>query len=119
MISQNPDFEGEGAFRVTSIDRAFGLALTSMKDNEAQEIMIIGGGAIYDQLLDNGLVCRIYKTQIHMLAQGDTFFRPSERIAQTWICGGFAPSFLKAGPKDQADMSFIVLEKPKKAQTTP
>ena len=75
VISQNPDFELDGAFRVTSIDRALWRAFNAMKEARDDEIMIIGGGAIYDQFLKKALVCRIYKTQIHMEPEGDTFFQ--------------------------------------------
>ena len=113
VISQNPDFEVQGVFRVTSIDRALGLALREMKEAGGDEVMIIGGGTIYAQMLQNSLVCRIYKTQIHMEPQGDTYFWPDEELHKL----GFAEvsrQFCKAGPKDQADMSFVVLEKTKK-----
>jgi len=113
VISQNPDFEAEGAFRVTSIDRALGIALASLKEEGGAEVMIIGGGAIYEQVLQASLVCRIYKTQIHMEPSGDTHFRSDKELAAL----GFAEvsrEFQKAGSKDEADMTFIVLEKAKK-----
>ncbi len=110
VISQNPDFEAQGVFRVTSIDRALGLALSSLKKEGGDEVMVIGGGAIYVQMLQNSLVCRIYKTQIHMEPQGDTHFWPDEELHRL----GFVEvsrEYREAGPKDEADMSFIVLEK--------
>ena len=110
VISQNPDFEAIGATRVTSIDRALDLAHRSLRKNNVDEIMVIGGGAIYAQMLQNHLSCRIYKTEIHLKPGGDTYFWSDEELRKLGY-KEVSRTFHKAGPKDDADYSLVVMER--------
>ena len=110
VISRNPEFDVEGATRVTSIDRALELAHRALGELDANEIMVIGGGAIYAQMLHNELSFRIYKTEIHLKPDGDTYFWPDEELHRLGY-KEVSRTFLEAGPKDDADYSFVVLER--------
>lgn len=110
VVSRDPAFEAPGAHRVTSIDRALALAMQSLKQSGAEEIMVIGGGTIYQQMLENSLACRIYKTEIHAQPEGDTRFPTADELRRS----GFVETsreFHEAGPKDDADHSFVILER--------
>ena len=114
VISKNPDFEARGALRVTSIERALELGLKELKETGAREIMVIGGAGIYRQMLASPLICKIYKTEICLRVRGDSFF-PSDEELRGLGFEEISRIFCKAGPKDQADMVFLVLEKVKKS----
>jgi dihydrofolate reductase len=69
VITRNPEFRAEGVSIVPTLDEAVALA----KQNESEEIFIIGGGEIFRQALP--MVDRLYITKIkdHFPA-GDVFF---------------------------------------------
>ena len=66
VISRQANYEYEGIDVVSSPDAALELA------GDADEVMIIGGGKVYEQLLP--MTDRIYLTRVHADFDGDTFF---------------------------------------------
>lgn len=70
IITRNKDYAVEGALVVHSLEDALQLAA----DQKQQEVFILGGGEIYRQALDKGLVDRIYLTEIKETFEADTFF---------------------------------------------
>ncbi|MDZ7644790.1 MAG: dihydrofolate reductase [Woeseiaceae bacterium] len=66
VISRQPRYEAPGCDVVATPTAALALA----KDDA--EIMVIGGGRIYSQLL--GQTDRIYLTRVHATPEGDAFF---------------------------------------------
>ncbi len=69
VISSDSSFENEGAKVFSSIEEGIDFA----KSNEEKEIMIIGGGKIYEAALP--FVKRIYLTRVnHTFPNADTFF---------------------------------------------
>ncbi|MGB5247762.1 MAG: dihydrofolate reductase [Woeseia sp.] len=66
VISRQPDYRAAGCEVVASPTAALDLAA------DAEEIMVIGGGRIYTQLLP--LTDRIYLTRVHASPEGDAFF---------------------------------------------
>ena len=66
VITRNPDFHAEGCDIVTTPEQAIGVA------GDSDELMIIGGGAIYAIFLDKAT--RIYLTRVHTEIDGDTYF---------------------------------------------
>jgi dihydrofolate reductase len=66
VISSQKDLEIEGCEVVSSPDEALALA------EGAEEVMVIGGGKIYQQLMPKA--DRIYMTFIDDAVDGDTFF---------------------------------------------
>lgn len=73
VISRNSDYsiaevEAELASNLSS---AIGLAKESAPE---QDIFIIGGGQIYAQALEQGLIDQVYATEIHSTIEGDTSF---------------------------------------------
>ncbi len=66
VITRNPDFTANGCDIVSTPEQAIDVA-----DN-ADELMIIGGGTIYEIFLDKAT--RVYLTRVHAEIDGDTFF---------------------------------------------
>jgi len=66
VISRQPGFEADGCIVVDSIDAAIEAA------GNAEEVMIVGGGEIYRQVLP--MVDRIYMTRVQADVEGDTRF---------------------------------------------
>jgi dihydrofolate reductase len=66
VLSRQQGFEAEGCVVVPTIDAALEAA------GDAEEIMVIGGGEIYRQLLP--VADRIYMTRIQANIEGDTLF---------------------------------------------
>jgi dihydrofolate reductase len=65
VVSRQADYQAVGCDVVTSVDAAISAA------GEAKEIMIIGGGHIYDEFLPQA--DRIYLTRVQAEIEGDTF----------------------------------------------
>jgi len=67
IISRNPDYSQAGCIVVNDLDSALASAC-----QQADEIFVIGGSALYDALLPRAN--RLYLTQINAAFEGDTFF---------------------------------------------
>ncbi len=66
VITRQPDFSAEGCDVVSSPVAALDIA------GDAEEIMIIGGGQIYDLFLPKA--GRLHITRVHTEIEGDAFF---------------------------------------------
>ncbi len=66
VVTRQPDYTAEGCDVAATPEAALELA------SNADEVMIVGGGKIYEQLLP--LANRIYMTRVHAEISGDTFF---------------------------------------------
>ncbi|MDF2153229.1 type 3 dihydrofolate reductase [Vibrio sp. CAU 1672] len=98
VISRDASLSIEGVTTVTSIEQALEAA------GDAEEVMIIGGGAVYAACLP--MADRLYITDIDAQVEGDTQF-------PEWGCE-FKPSYsetYQADEKNAYAMRFIILEK--------
>lgn len=68
ILSRDPKFNVNNTHCFTDIDDAINFA----ENNNEEELMVIGGGNIYRQLLP--LTDIIYLTRIHTEVEGDTYF---------------------------------------------
>ncbi|MEG0009834.1 MAG: type 3 dihydrofolate reductase [Aeromonas sp.] len=68
VISRNPDYRADGVEVVESVEAA--LALLSA--DATPELMVIGGGHLYAELLPTA--SRLYLTRIDLAVEGDTRF---------------------------------------------
>jgi dihydrofolate reductase len=66
VISRNPAYQGNGVETVTSVEQALALV------QDVEEIMVIGGGAIYAHCMP--VATRLYITHIKAAIAGDTQF---------------------------------------------
>ena len=77
VISRDASLAIEGVVTVTSIDEALQVA------GDVEEVMIIGGGTIYEACLDKAN--KLYVTHIEAEIQGDTQFPAwSEEFKETY-----------------------------------
>lgn len=72
VITRNPDFQAEGVRIVSSLDEAIELAESVNEINGVEEVMVIGGAAIYELALPKA--DRLYLTHVHANVDGDAFF---------------------------------------------
>ena len=82
ILTRQVDFQAEGCEVVATVDAAIAAA------GDVGELMIIGGGNIYEQLLP--LSDRIYLTRVHTHIDGDTYF---PEISSTEWCSINAENF--------------------------
>jgi len=68
VVSRDPDFHAEGCIVTADLEAALAAA------GEAEEVMVMGGAAIYEQLLPRAE--RLYLTEVHAHPEGDAFFPP-------------------------------------------
>ncbi|KIQ82737.1 MAG: type 3 dihydrofolate reductase [Aeromonas sp.] len=68
VISRNPGYQADGIEVVGSVE----VALALLADNEVAEVMVIGGGHLYAELLPKA-DC-LYLTRIELEVEGDTRF---------------------------------------------
>ncbi|MEL7446620.1 MAG: dihydrofolate reductase [Pseudomonadota bacterium] len=77
VLTRHDEWQAEGAEIAHSADEAIALASAG---NEANEIAIVGGAAIYDVF--RPLADRIEVTEIHAEYEGDTFMKP---LGAGWV----------------------------------
>lgn len=94
---------------VNSVEEALALAERFAKRRRKDEIMVIGGGQVYDQVRPKAT--RIYLTRVDMDVHGDTFFRDPDPSRWAEV----ARKEVKAGPGDSADYAFITLDRTRPA----
>ncbi|WP_324038455.1 type 3 dihydrofolate reductase [Aeromonas caviae] len=68
VISRNSDYQADGVEMVSSVEAALALL---QRDN-VEELMVIGGGYLYEQLLPKADY--LYLTRIDLAVDGDTCF---------------------------------------------
>lgn len=94
---------------VNSVEEALALAERFARRRRKDEIMVIGGGQVYDQVRPKAT--RIYLTRVDMDVAGDTFFRDPDPSRWAEI----EHKEVKAGPEDSADYAFITLDRTRPA----
>lgn len=72
VISRDESYQAAGIDTVTSVEQALALVDGSCGDEAVAEIMVIGGGAIYQHCLPKA--DRLYVTHIDAAIDGDTQF---------------------------------------------
>ena len=100
VISRDKDYCAEGVENVTSIQAALEIA------NDVQEVMVIGGGAIYAHCLP--FADRLYITHIKASLAGDTHF-PDYDTKQVWK--KTESEFFNADEKNNYDLEFCLYER--------
>ena len=105
VVTRQSDFAHDGVDAVSSLEEALDKGLVLATALGAEEVMVIGGGEIYRHAL--GRTKRIYLTEVHLEADGDTKF--PELVPDQWV--EISREELKAGEKDCADYAFVVFER--------
>ena len=68
ILTRDVDYEFKGAHIFHDLDKAIAFA----KENDEEELMIIGGGEIYKQSMEKA--DKIYLTRVHSEIEGDVLF---------------------------------------------
>ncbi|MEO2268341.1 type 3 dihydrofolate reductase [Pseudoalteromonas sp. YIC-656] len=100
VISRNSDYQFEGAQTVTSVQEALECV------GEVDEVMIIGGGNIYEQCLP--ISSTLYLTFIDLEVDGDTRFPDYESMGP-WHCESHVAH--QKDDKNPHDYEFVTLSK--------
>lgn len=102
IVTRQKGYVSEGAKVVESVEEGIEIARRAGE----QELMIIGGGEIYQQALPH--TNKIYLTRVHhTFAEADTFF-PQLNMAEWNAVNG---EWNMADEKNEFDFEFIVLER--------
>lgn len=72
IVTRNKDFKAEGITIVHSIEEAIETGRKLAEKEEQDEVIIAGGGEIYNQAID--IADRIYLTRVHISPKGDVKF---------------------------------------------
>jgi dihydrofolate reductase len=103
VLTRSTDFSEEGCIVKHSLQEAIEYA----KSNNEVELFIIGGGQIYKEALENGLVDRMYITHVKSDYEADTFFP----IVNEANWNKVSEVVFEADEKHQHPYSFAVYEK--------
>jgi dihydrofolate reductase len=99
VISRDGNYQAEGVDVVSSVDAALALV------NDVEEVMVIGGGAIYQHCL--AAAQRLYITHIDADIDGDTYFPEYDFNVWKKMSSELRPS----DDKNQYQLNFTVYEK--------
>ena len=99
VISRDASYQTEGVTTVLSVDKALEVA------GDVEEIMVIGGGAIYAHCLDKA--DRLYITHIKAKVDGDTTFPAYDLQFWNKVSSELRP----ADDKNLYDLDFCVYER--------
>lgn len=105
VLTREGAVDDAGVHTANSLEEACSLAKRFAANRKVGEIMIIGGGDIFEQT--RGMADKVYLTRVAMDAQGDTTFRDLNAANWTQIS---SESF-KAGERDSADFTVSVHER--------
>lgn len=105
VVTRDTDFSADGVCVVHSVEEALERALAQAARDGADEIAVIGGGAIYNALWDRADI--LYVTHIHASPDGDTHV--PEISSKTWRQVSHEKPV--QGPKDSASFSFAIYER--------
>jgi len=102
VITRQADFTLPDADVLTTIDDAVALA----RQSDVEEIMIIGGGTLYQAMLPHA--DRLYLTFIDLDVPGDTYF-PDYMAEAKWV--EVSREFHHADEKNPHDYTFVCLDR--------
>jgi len=100
VISRDENYHAEGVDSVTSVEQALTLA------GNVEEIMVIGGGAIYQHCLP--FANRLYITHIKANVDGDTRF-PEYDVENDWLLK--QSELFGADEKNGYELNFCVYDR--------
>jgi dihydrofolate reductase len=105
VVTRDPHFDVPGVSACATLDEALTLARVLATTRGADEIMIIGGAAIYDAVM--GIAGRIYFTRVHASPDGDRYFAALDPA----IWREVSREALPQGPRDDYASTLIVYER--------
>lgn len=79
VVTRQADWHREGVTIVPDLTEAMRVAEVEAQRCGADEIMIVGGGQIYEQMISQ--VTRLYLTEIDVMPEGHAYFPDYEAVA--------------------------------------
>ena len=70
VVTRDPGYQAPGAIVCHSLDAALEVA----RKAEVKEVFLIGGGQLYAEAFEAGMVDRLYYTTVHARPKGDVYF---------------------------------------------
>ena len=105
VLTRNAAFEPPGAIMTYNLEEALDVARRAAAKVGVDEIMIIGGEDVFREVLPQA--DRIYLTEVHASPKADTWFPDLDPNEWREVSREAHP----AGPKDDHDFSFVVLDR--------
>jgi dihydrofolate reductase len=104
VVSRDADYHPDGTIVARDFDAALAVAHKCAHARGADEIVVIGGTAVFEAALP--IATRIYKTEVHGAPAGDAFFPAVDW--PDWIEVSREP--LPRGPNDDFTASLAVFD---------
>lgn len=105
IITRDPEFKAEGIVIVNSLENSLEVAKESQESDESKEVFIIGGGQIFQQAMDSGIIDKLYVTIVSGEYEPTVFFPEYEHIFKKKI---FEKEIKAKGTKDGKPETFKV-----------
>ena len=107
IISRNANLEIEGGIICLSPDEAISIAKIKANERGCEEIMVIGGGYIYQEFMS--IADKLYITEVDLEIEGDAYF---PKIDQE-LFKEISREERNKDPEDNAYHSLVIYEKVK------
>ena len=111
IISRNSSLTYDNVYVVTSFDASIQKAKIVASRNKSNEAFVIGGAQIYALALEH--VDRLYITEVHTQAEGDSWFPQFNKA--DWVETNRKQA--RAIQPNQPKFSFVILEKKKQTSS--
>ena len=105
VVTRDPSFEVAGISTCETVSDALTLGRILATTRGAEEIMVIGGAAIYDAAFP--VADRIYLTRVHAVVDGDRHFAPLDAAQWQKVSEEALPN----GPRDDHASTLIVYDR--------
>jgi dihydrofolate reductase len=105
VVTRDPTFDAADVSTCESVTEALTLARILATTRGADEIMVIGGVAVFDATLP--VADRIYLTRVHASVEGDRYFPPLDDAVWQEV----AKEALPQGPRDEFASTLSVYER--------
>jgi dihydrofolate reductase len=112
VVTRDPFFEVAGVSACATVSEALTLARVLATTRGADEIMVIGGAAIYDAVMP--VADRIYFTQVHAKLHGDRHFAALDKNVWQEVSREALPK----GERDEHASTLIVYERKSETVST-
>jgi len=103
VLTGDPNWRADGVTVVANLAEAIAAAGLDPK-TRAEEVMIIGGAAVYAEALP--IATRVYLTEVHAAPEGDTLLPPFDRARWREVAREDHPA-----DEGRAAYSFVTLER--------
>jgi dihydrofolate reductase len=105
VLTRDFSLKAPGAIMTTTLEAALGVAREDARKRHVDEIMVIGGGGLFEILMPRA--ARLEITHVHAAPPGDVFFPPIDPAMWRQVSNIEHP----AGPEDSAPFAVAVYER--------